>query len=705
MNTRSLLFKSILLLNGLIIIVILFTNIVNYISIRSTLIQDLRNRKLEVFLNASVSNIKGEIEKAIESSLVLANDPLLIEWFKGGETNDSLAALLRIKFDYLTDGLKYASISATSEKTKKSYYKKLEVYEVISLKDPDDNWYYDFLESKKKVEINFDHNEVLKQSMIFINALIGDAANPIGACGVVINPDLLLDDLFSNSISLNSFITIVDDNGEVRISQNINDVHKNMNAIYPKEVVGMVLGGDDKGVLSDVLINSEMHEVVFSTFVTAGHKVILAAPKDELMAILLSLRKNSAIVIVVFIAMALVPGILIIQRIINPIKRLEKYSERFYSEGAKAPEISGDLVQRKDEIGHLAKAFDNMSQRIISIINEKEQVYSKLLESDKRFKLLLNLATEGIVIHKNGEIIDINPAAEKLSGYAWGDLETRNMVDAFVPREYKAVLKRKINEDETGPYEIAILRKDGTTIPVQIETHYISRQENVKVSTIRDISFQKKQNKDMIKVVISAEEEERKRIAQDLHDGIGPLLSAAKLSFQMITKTQDKAYRKELFEQAVQIIDETIASVSSISNNLMPGILESFGLCTAVRRYAESIGKASELTTKVSCPFNVKLKEVLEVTLYRIICELLNNTIKYSKATLAEIELNIVGDFVQLKFRNNGESFDFFRTIKEKKGLGLRNIVNRVESLSGVFQFESSDGNGVFYSIKLPISL
>ena len=207
----------------------------------------------------------------------------------------------------------------------------------------------------------------------------------------------------------------------------------------------------------------------------------------------------------------------------------------------------------------------------------------------------------------------------------------------------------------------------------------------------------------VLNAVINTEENERKRFAKDLHDGLGPLLSTVKMSLSALTGKITEHPGKEILENTNHLVNEAINTIKDISNNLSPHVLTNFGLESALSTFISKINQ----TKIIGIDFKSNLGEERidsdkEVVLYRAACELINNAVKHSGASKIEIDLNRHDKFITLQFSDNGRGFDCASLKKnDNKGMGLSNIETRVKSVEGVFVIESSLGRGTSGLIKL----
>lgn len=218
------------------------------------------------------------------------------------------------------------------------------------------------------------------------------------------------------------------------------------------------------------------------------------------------------------------------------------------------------------------------------------------------------------------------------------------------------------------------------------------------------VRYRQMYEKKVIASMISAEEKERGRIAKELHDGLGPLLSSAKMSLSFINKKETaQNIKDEMMIGVSDVIDESIKSVRDISNNLSPNVLNNFGLARAVSNFINKMALPPNIN--ISFETNIKkerYKSDVEIILYRICCELINNSLKHSRCSLMKLTITCDTKYIFLTFSDNGKGFNYKEVMEgDKKGLGLSNIVSRVEFLSGTLKVESELGKGTVTIIKV----
>ena len=202
-------------------------------------------------------------------------------------------------------------------------------------------------------------------------------------------------------------------------------------------------------------------------------------------------------------------------------------------------------------------------------------------------------------------------------------------------------------------------------------------------------------SRQLLSTVLRTEERSRSQFAKELHDGMGPLLSSAKMSLSAISTENMSESQQEILQNTRFVIDEAIRSVREISNNMSPQILMDFGLAQGIRNFMSRI-KSLHTIEEISFETNLhedRFDNDIEVVLYRVVCELINNSLKHSKCTKIEASLIKKSSILELTYTDNGCGFNPDRVISN--GMGLSNITSRVDSLNGELQITSSEGNGM----------
>jgi signal transduction histidine kinase len=206
------------------------------------------------------------------------------------------------------------------------------------------------------------------------------------------------------------------------------------------------------------------------------------------------------------------------------------------------------------------------------------------------------------------------------------------------------------------------------------------------------------------KAVISAEENERRRIALELHDGVGQMMSAARMNLSSIENeiTFNSPEQKNRFNTVVSLIDDSCGEVRTVSHNMMPNALLKAGLAMAVREFIDKIDKNIIHINLHAEGLNEKIDLHVETVLYRVIQECVNNVIKHARAARLDISLILDNAGISATIEDNGKGFDTSNK-NNFEGIGLKNIQSRITYLKGVVEWDSAPGKGTLVAIYVPL--
>jgi signal transduction histidine kinase len=222
---------------------------------------------------------------------------------------------------------------------------------------------------------------------------------------------------------------------------------------------------------------------------------------------------------------------------------------------------------------------------------------------------------------------------------------------------------------------------------------YYQQKQTQQQLAIKELQAQHRQQ--LMEATFRGQEEERKRLAEDMHDGIGTMLSITKMSLNQLEKQGSTMELALQFQKTRSMIDETMTNVRRISRNLVPTTLERFGLLAALEELAE---RATTPETDVQLVYSesaIHLLPVTELMFYRIAQELVNNAIRHARARHITIQLVYFDNEVRLSVLDDGVGFDVDAVMENKQtGLGLRNIESRLNVVNGHVTFDSSPGRG-----------
>lgn len=316
-----------------------------------------------------------------------------------------------------------------------------------------------------------------------------------------------------------------------------------------------------------------------------------------------------------------------------------------------------------------------------------------------------------VITDTNGVIEYVNPKFVEITGFGIEDVigKTPNVLKTgyTTDNEYKQLWetirsgkewrgifqnKKKSGEKFWESALISPISNDNGEI-----THFLAVKE--------DITDKKDAERRILSSIIETEEKERNRFSRELHDGLGPLLSTIKLYFQWISETDDQEKKQLIIEKGEKNINEAIESIREISNNLSPRTLSTFGTIAAIKNFIDNVNQTNKILIEFESNTNRRFDKNLEIVLFRITSELINNTLKYANASKSTIKIEYVesSSTIFLFYTDNGKGFDKEEMMSNGKGMGLLNIAHRVNTLEGRFSIDSSIGDGVQVEIELPV--
>lgn len=226
-----------------------------------------------------------------------------------------------------------------------------------------------------------------------------------------------------------------------------------------------------------------------------------------------------------------------------------------------------------------------------------------------------------------------------------------------------------------------------------------------KLQANRIIELETERQLSATEAVLKGEEQERARLAKDLHDGLGGMLSGIQYSFQTIKGNMVMTQENHLaFERTLDMLNSSIKEMRRVAHNMMPESLLKFGLDVALKDFCNEITKSGSLRINyVSIGLKgTKINDTLAITTYRIVQELVHNTIKHAKAEMAIVQITKTDKHLTVTVEDDGQGFDTL-ILKRSKGIGWRNIEHRVEFLKGSLNVDSEYTKGTSVHIEFDI--
>jgi PAS domain S-box-containing protein len=400
-------------------------------------------------------------------------------------------------------------------------------------------------------------------------------------------------------------------------------------------------------------------------------------------------------------------------------------------EGVFFTAIIRDISERKQAENELQAARDELEQRVdartaelgktnIQLrrqIAECEQAQLALRESELKYATLVEDALIGVYILQDGKIEFANEKFADIYGYAKDELLGMDSLDLVHPDDRPLVKKyrekRLRGEKVPAEYESKGLKKNGDIIWVMRSFSQITYKGRPAISGIvADISKRRRAEEALLKSdkelrvlsnqLLSAEEKERKRIARELHDGIGQALSAIKFSVENALLEQhaaDNPIDLGSLEAVIPLTQKTIEEVRRIVKDLRPSILDDLGILATIRwfcREFQNVYAGIRIETTIGVEEN-DVSPYLKTTIYRIMQEALNNVAKHSQASFVHLQLKKNESHLNLSIQDNGRGFNLDKAMALKtsrRGFGLASMRERAELSGATFKIDAAPGEG-----------
>lgn len=215
--------------------------------------------------------------------------------------------------------------------------------------------------------------------------------------------------------------------------------------------------------------------------------------------------------------------------------------------------------------------------------------------------------------------------------------------------------------------------------------------ERNKLKLENDITREK-----LLDSVFEAQDQERARIAKELHDGVVQSLTAVSLNLGLLRGSVSQFDEKTLFhyEKCTENLSNTIDEIRTISHTLMPRVIDDMGLVSAVEALVSDVSDSTGMKVDFLVNLESELDEKMKITIYRVIQELVNNTVKHAKAKDLIIQLLEYPEYISLMVEDNGVGFDKEAVTDEKDCFGLRSLESRVNAAGGTLEVDSKPGSG-----------
>lgn len=338
----------------------------------------------------------------------------------------------------------------------------------------------------------------------------------------------------------------------------------------------------------------------------------------------------------------------------------------------------------------------------------QEETRKKLHRANESFRNIFENSSDAVfIVAFNGSILEVNRTAETLCGCTRKELQTKNVSEISKAENLDlAQMPFEMMQSHQMIFGTELLNAKGDAIPIETREKIIRYQNELAILVIaRDVRHRRELNKLMVQTIANTEEKERKRIAEGLHDDVGPLLSTIRIYADLLHNTElTPSEIKDYSAKMKEIINQSIATIREISRNLMPGVLNDFGLVEAIKEFCDNLNKTGIIRINFdSDAKHYNLESQIENIIYGVVKELINNTIKHADASEINLTIDKTNNSFIIKYIDNGIGIDIEKHLNSSNtGLGIKNLLSKINAISGKVTNLNNGGFGV--EIIIPIN-
>lgn len=323
---------------------------------RNAVVYRLKTSDLRNMAGALAATIDGRIDKAVDASLLLANDPMLIRWVQSRDTDEEAGEIVTGKLGELVSGFGYDTAFLTSNLTYHYWSYTGEGFRLLSVMDPGnpaDSWFFQTLPMQKKYAINIDPNEVLQETFVWINVLVGDLDDPLAVTGVGLNLSRLIEELVREEAKyqLENDIWLVDGKGIIYLSKDRDHLERPLGDYFPEDLLEKVLGFDrprrDFQVVEYHDSRGELYDLAYKNIKDTDWQLLVQIPRRESLGFLGAIIQNTVIAGLAIVSLMVGMFFVISARVADPYKRTLQLNQELEE---KVQERTRELQEKNQKI-------------------------------------------------------------------------------------------------------------------------------------------------------------------------------------------------------------------------------------------------------------------------------------------------------------------------------------------------------------------
>lgn len=428
----------------IIVLAVVLTGGISYFITRNAVVDKLKSRDLIYIIESISSKIDGRVERAKETSLILAKDPAIIQWVVSGEKDEQLGEYSKAKINEIAQNYDYANSFIVSAVTRHYWAEGSKLIQIMSETDPNAKWFYDGLKSRKAVDLTIDYNSARQDTYVFINALVGDLEHPVAITGVGLSLKEIAREFQRYKFGERSSLWLVDSKGKIHLSDDFSHNGRYLNDFVPTGVVSQVIQGKDEPsslpqVIEYVDSQGETVDLAYQSTKSTDWKVVFQIPRSESIAILGSIKLNTEIASLVALVLMTFIFYIVSRRIADPLKRALLLTQ----------EMEKQVSERTRELAE-------KNQRIVDSIDYAKRLQESILPTAEELQVILG---NYFILWKprdtvGGDFYWVRRIDDDRRLVVLADCTGHGVPGAFMTMAVNSILNHIVDQDHTEPADI-----------------------------------------------------------------------------------------------------------------------------------------------------------------------------------------------------------------------------------------------------------